>query len=111
MARNIFFILTNKKNEPESYVYIDRNQKDEEQLKSSNVNELKKKRLLEKKFWSILKEIFIFLVFLFFLNWITFSNLSQSSYQYNQLFIQTFVKKQQLSQTLGLNSVRFSYDK
>jgi len=106
------FLQKKETNKQESFVYLDRNRSDLGRLKSLNdINELKMERLLEKKILSILKEIFIFLVFLFFLNWITFSNLSQSSYQYNQLFIHTFVKKQQLSQTIGLNSVRFSYDK
>jgi len=54
---------------------------------------------------SILKEIFIFLAFLFFLNWVTFSNLSQSSYQYNQLFIATFVKQQSQNEIV-LENVR-----
>jgi len=54
---------------------------------------------------SILKEIFIFLTFLFFLNWVTFSNLSQSSYQYNQLFIANFVKQYSQNE-IGLENVR-----
>jgi hypothetical protein len=105
LCLNLFKIKQKDNNIPESYVYIDRNRSDTEQLKSFNVDELKKARLLEKKMLSILKEIFIFLLFLFFLYWVTFSNLSQSSYQYNQLFIATFVKQQSQNE-MGLENVR-----
>jgi hypothetical protein len=105
LCLNLFKIKQKDNNIPESYVYIDRNRSDTEQLKSFNVDELKKARLLEKKMLSILKEIFIFLTFLFFLYWVTFSNLSQSSYQYNQLFIATFVKQQSQNE-MGLENVR-----
>ena len=60
--------------------------------------------------FSILKEIFIFLAFLFFLNWVTFSNLSQSSYQYNQLFIENVVKQQSQNE-MGLENVRKNFHK
>jgi energy-coupling factor transporter transmembrane protein EcfT len=92
----------------ESYVYIDRSLTEEERMKNLNLNEIKKQRLLEKKLWSILKEILVFLSFLFFMYWVTFSNISQSSFQYNQLFIATFVKQQNYKDTIGLGDVRVS---
>ena len=89
----------------EAYVYIDRSLTGEEGMKNFNVNEIKKQRLLEKKLWSIMKEILVFLSFLFSLYWVTFSNISQSSFHYNQLFIATFVKKQSFNDTIGLGDV------
>jgi len=97
--------LQKENNIQESFVYVDRKPTDAIQQENSNLNESKKQRLLEKRLLSIWKEIFVFLLFLFFLNWVTFSNLSQSSYQYNQLFIANFVKQQSQNE-IGLEYVR-----
>ena len=67
--------------------------------------ELRKKRLFEVKMSQIIKEISIYSFFLIFLYVVAFSNLSSSSFQYNQLFITTFVEKQS-SEEIGLNDVR-----
>ena len=67
--------------------------------------ELRKKRLFEVKMSQIIKEISIYSFFLFFLYVVAFSNLSGSSFQYNQLFITTFVEKQS-PEEIGLNDVR-----
>ena len=42
----------------------------------------------------IIREISIYTCFLFFLYVAAFGNLSSSSFQYNQLFLSTFVEKQ-----------------
>ncbi len=67
--------------------------------------ELRKKRLFEVKMSQIIKEIAIYSCFLIFLYVVAFSNLSSSSFQYNQLFITTFIEKQS-SEEIGLNDVR-----
>ena len=67
--------------------------------------ELRKKRLFEVKMSQIIKEISIYSFFLLFLYVVAFSNLSGSSFQYNQLFITTFVEKQS-PEEIGLNDVR-----
>jgi len=67
--------------------------------------DLRKKRLFEVKMSQIIKEISIFSFFLLFLYVVAFSNLSGSSFQYNQLFITTFVEKQS-PEEIGLNDVR-----
>ena len=77
-------------------------------MKKINLNQLKTQRNLDKMQSSIAKEILIYIAFLFFLFWITFSNLSKSSFQYNQLFIETFVEPQSLN-SKGLADVSFLF--
>jgi hypothetical protein len=59
---------------------------------------------MNKTLNEILKEIGIYLIFLFFLYYVSFKNLSSSAYTYNQLFQQTFVDPQS-SNEIGLNDV------
>jgi hypothetical protein len=58
----------------------------------------------------IMKEISIYSLFLFILYVVAFNNLSSSSYQYNQLFLKTFVLKQR-GENMGLNEVYLRNDK
>ena len=70
-----------------------------------DLNEMKRKRILDQKCWSILKEFVVFSIFVSVLYVVTFSNLSSSSMQYNILFKNNFVL-QQSSNEIGINSVR-----
>ena len=55
---------------------------------------MKNQRLLEKKLWSVVKEIFIFVAFLVVMYSVAYSNVSEYSYNYNKLFLNTFVISQ-----------------
>ena len=72
---------------------------DEDELK-----EMRRIRLLDIMLWSILNEVGIYSVFLMVLYAISFFNLNNSSFVYNQLFLSTFVNQQSQSE-LGLNNV------
>jgi len=65
---------------------------------------LKRKRLFETKLSSVIKEIIIFVLFLFLLYVVAFTNMSSSSYQYNQIFQSTFVRRVKHNET-GLKDV------
>ena len=65
---------------------------------------LKRKRLFETKLRSVIKEIIIFVLFLFLLYVVAFSNTSSSSYQFNQIFRSTFVRRVKDNET-GLKDV------
>ena len=69
-----------------------------------DVIEFRKKRRFDEMFYSILKEVFIFAVFYTILLMISYYNISNSAFQYNQLFISTFVDPQN-SNEIGLNDV------
>ena len=73
-------------------------------MDAGDLYELRKNRLFEIKMGQIMKESAIYLLFLFILYVVAFSNLSSSSYQYNQLFLNTFVNKQN-GENVGLNEV------
>jgi hypothetical protein len=73
-------------------------------LDVDDLYELRKNRLFEIKMGQIMKEISIYLLFLFVLFVVAFSNLSSSSFQFNQLFLNTFVNKQN-GENVGLNEV------
>ena len=73
--------------------------RDEDDLKA-----MRRIRLLDIKFWSILNELSIYLVFLFLLYVVSFFNLNNSSFVYNQLFLNTFVNRQSLNE-IGLHDV------
>ena len=75
-------------------------------MNEDDLNELRKKREFEVKMSQIMKEISIYSLFLCILFVVALSNLSSSSYQYNQLFLNTFVRKQQ-GENMGLNEVNF----
>ena len=70
------------------------------------LEELKRIRIMDKKFNEITKEIGIYLTFLFFLYYVSFINYPSSSITYNQLFQNTFVQPQNLNK-IGLKEVIF----
>ena len=85
------------KNENEHY---DNRQK----LDEYDLRQLRIQRNLDKKLSQALKEIFIYLIFLFFLNVVSNLNASNSSITYKQLFHSTFVDRQAQNE-IGLNDV------
>ena len=93
-----------KKKQPVNY--IPKFGKDEfrSKLNANDLNELRKNREFKVKMSQIMKEISIYTFFLFILFVVAFSNLSSSSFQYNQLFLNTFVHKQN-GESMGLNEV------
>ncbi len=70
--------------------------------------EMRRIRLLDLKLWSILNEVGIFAIFLLLVYVVSFFNLNNSSYTYNQLFLSTFVQKQSPKE-FGLDNVNFLY--
>jgi hypothetical protein len=94
--------LKNKK--PANYIATFENENFRSKLDPDDLNELRKTRLFEIKMSQIMKEISIYSLFLFILYVVAFSNLSSSSFQYNQLFLNTFVNKQS-AENMGLNEV------
>ena len=68
------------------------------------LNEMRRIRLLDIKLWSILNEVGIYAIFLLILCLVTFFNLNNSSFIYNQLFFSTFVNQQSQNE-LGLYNV------
>jgi hypothetical protein len=98
----IFKMKHNSKNGKRKRFKDDNMQKfDENELKF-----FKRKRLFETKLRSVIKEIIIFVLFLFLLYVVAFSNTSSSSYQYNQMFRSTFVRRTKHNET-GLKDVSF----
>ena len=67
---------------------------------------MRKKRLAEKKLLSIIKEVTAFVLFLFFVFMVAYSNVSKSSFIYKQLFINTFVTAR-YPYEMGLEDVSF----
>jgi hypothetical protein len=94
-----------KKNFPANYLPTYRNEEFRSKLDADDLKELRKKRLFEVKISQIMREISVYLLFLFILYVVAFSNLSSSSYQYNQLFLNTFLYTQRDGK-LGLNDVK-----
>ena len=68
------------------------------------LNEMRRIRLLDIKLWSILNEVCIYSIFLLILCLVTFFNLNNSSFVYNQLFYSTFVNKHNHNE-IGLYNV------
>ena len=62
------------------------------QLNDSELQILKEKRLKEKKFWLIIREISVYSTFLFALYVVAFTNATIPSFEYQRLFIKTFSK-------------------
>ena len=94
-------------------IYKSRNNYEEEQKQhlkrdTDALIELKSKRVLEIMFKSLFKESLVYSSFLLCLYYVTFSNLSKSSLQYNKLFYGTFVQSQSLSER-GLYEVNKFY--
>jgi hypothetical protein len=80
----------------------------DDNMQTFDENELKffkRKRLFETKLRSVIKEIIIFVLFLFLLFVVAFSNTSSSSYQYNKIFQSTFVRRVKHNET-GLKDVK-----
>jgi len=73
-------------------------------LDDDELKEMRRIRLLDIMLWSILNEVGIYVVFLMVLYAISFFNLNNSSFVYNQLFLSTFVNQQSQS-GLGLKNV------
>ena len=97
-----------KKINDKSYKYVDRindSNHEHNQLDKEELNELKRIRILDRKCWSILKEVFVYIVFIVVLFQVTFSNLSNSAIQYNFLFQSNFIEPQSSSE-IGLYDVR-----
>ncbi len=103
------FLFYSKIKQPSIYIPTNRIERYRLKLDADDLNELRKKRLLEIKMGQIMKEISIYLLFLFVLFVVAFSNLSSSSFQYNQLFLNTFVNKQS-GENMGLNEVNLRND-
>ena len=94
-----------KESQIKSYTYVDRiNNYEPEGFDKEDLIELKRIRVLDQKCWSILKEAFINVVFLFVLYYVAFSNITASSIQYNFLYQNNFVKSQS-SKEIGLFDV------
>jgi hypothetical protein len=94
-----------------NYTYVDRinaNIDESDKYDGEELNEMKRIRILDKKCWSILKEVLIYIVFTIVLYEVTFSNLSNSSMQYNFLFRNTFVQHQSSSE-IGLYDVKLFF--
>ena len=95
----------------ESYKYVDRKNNDKHlsfPLDKKDLQNMKRIRDLDKKCWSILKEVFIYIAFICVLYEVAFSNLSSSSMQYNILFQNTFVRVQSLKE-IGLYDVNIYF--
>ena len=73
-------------------------------LNNEDLHEFRRIRLLDIKLWSILKEASIFLIFLLLIYAVSFFNLNNSAFTYNQLFLSTFVE-QKSSIEIGLKDV------
>ncbi len=88
--------------------YVDRKNnhcQEEGKFCEEDLIEMKRIKLLDQKCSEILKEFLIYIVFVTTLSVVTFTNLSNSSIQYNTLFQNTFVK-QQTQNEIGLYDVR-----
>ena len=96
----LFKVKQNSKNGPRKRFKDENMQKFDE----NGLTFLKRKRLFETKLRSVIKEIIIFVLFLFLLYVVAFSNMSSSSYQYNQIFQSTFVRRVKHNET-GLKDV------
>ena len=84
-------ILKKKKENWLDYRWIDENEKEKERkFDEATLKELKNKRLIDLKLSSILNETLVYLVFLFFLYVVAYSNLSNNSWHYMDLFHSTF---------------------
>ncbi len=96
--------IYSKNKQPVNYIQKFGHDDFRSKLNADDLYELRKYREFEVKMSQIMKEISIYMFFLFILFVVAFSNLSSSSYQYNQLFLNTFVHKQN-GENMGLNEV------
>ena len=70
----------------------------------SELKELKRERIMDKRLNDILREIAIYTIFLFVLYYVSFVNISSISINYNELFQNTFVHQQDQNK-IGLTDV------
>ena len=96
--------IYSKKKKPSNYIPEFGHDDFRSKLNANDLNELRKNREFKVKMSQIMKEISIYTFFLFILFVVAFSNLSSSSFQYNQLFLNTFVHKQN-GESMRLNEV------
>jgi hypothetical protein len=73
-------------------------------LDEDDIKEMRRTRLLDLILWSILSEAGIYAIFVLLLYVISFFNLNNSSFVYNQLFLNTFVNKRNQNE-FGLTDV------
>ena len=76
-------------------------------LSESELQQLKERRLLEKKIWNFLKELTFYTVFLLVLYAVAYSNSSVTSINYNKLFMNTFITTK--TKTVEFNKVNFRF--
>ena len=77
---------------------------DMEEIGEQELEENKKRMLIDKELWEILKETLIFTTFFVSLTIVAYSNISNSSIYFNQLYQQNFVTAQS-SNEKGLHEV------
>ena len=100
IKKNYFFKKIDWKNADFDYF-----SQESHNIDRKNLQALRYVRLLDVQLWSLIKEVFIFGIFLFFLYAVSFFNQNNSSFAYNQLFVNTFVKQQSFNE-IGLNDVK-----
>ena len=77
----------------------------DEKLNDNDLEYLKRKRIFETKLRSVIIEVTLYCLFLFFLFVVAFLNTSSKSYWHNQIFHTTFVRRVS-QEEIGLNDVR-----
>ena len=102
--------IYSKKKKPSNYIPKFGHDDFRSKLNANDLNELRKNREFKVKMRQIMKEISIYTFFLFILFVVAFSNRSISAYQYNQLFLNTFVHKQN-GESMRLNDVNKNFGK
>ena len=70
------------------------------------LDQFKAQRIFQRKLAAYKREFLTFVVFLFIIFYVSYTNLSFASYTYGQLFKTTFVQSQSLSD-MGLSDVKF----
>ena len=79
-------------------------EEDRSMLDEDDIKEMRRIRLLDLILWSILSEAGIYATFVLLVYVISFFNLNNSSFVYNQLFLDTFVNKRNQNE-FGLTDV------
>jgi hypothetical protein len=81
---------------------------EENKLDDDDLKEMRRIRLLDIKLWSILNELGIYSLFLLILYVVSFFNLNNSSFLYNQLFLSSFVNQKSPNE-IGLHDVNIDF--
>ena len=84
------------------------NENDNVNLAESELDELRRIRILDQKCWSILKEFLVYIIFIVVLYEVAFANISLSAKPFNQLYLYTFVHQQSANE-IGLYDVSFEH--